>query len=66
MPTLSWTDIDGDVCEVAHFDTRLGAENGIAVVHITDAEDGRDAGVYIDEKDARRLIAWLTERLGQL
>lgn len=59
MSDLEWTDVGGSRVKL----TSLDVPRLLAAVSIGDLGACR-AMAYLDETDARRVIAWLTERLG--
>jgi hypothetical protein len=64
---LEWTDIDGDKAKLGADPDCIGDAPVLATISIFDAETGgQENAVYVDEEDARRIIAWLTERLNHV
>lgn len=63
---LEWTDVDGDKARLTVDPDEIGDTGALAVFVATSVETREQGSVYIDEQDARRLIAWLSERLGAL
>lgn len=65
MPVaLEWTDVDGDKARLGADPDDIGGEPVLASLSVFDSETGgQESAVYVDEDDARRIIAWLTERL---
>lgn len=63
--TLSWTDQDDDSVRFSDDPEEIGKDSGtiLAAIVITDGENGQENAVYVDEQDAREVIAWLSERL---
>jgi hypothetical protein len=64
---LEWTDVDGDKGKLGADPDDIGEEPVLATISIFDSETGgQENAVYVDEEDARRIIAWLTERLSHV
>lgn len=60
LEPLSWTDRDGDLFEI----TLWSSYSGPAVLALISVSNDEHRGsVFVDEQDARQLIAWLQERL---
>lgn len=60
---LVWTDSDGDRVRFSDSREAIGNEPVLCSIEILDGEGRGEMAVYVGEDDARRLIAWLAERL---
>ncbi len=63
--TLSWTDHDGANCWVTADPEALEDTGFLAIIDVKSAPNS-GTGVYVDEVDARHLIAFLQARLKAL